>query len=333
MQTPIRKNSFVSVAVPLTHRVSEKIKKQIWGNEYVDFAVIFNNSSNSEDHYTFKVQNGQGGGQPTLSLVPSVKKQPVHTIGQWTTAFQAFVAVYCYRFPSETAQLMKYGATVRDLAQRGAHWKFYDENFRMLHQGELIPWDQIHSELWLRASVPKVKQPLPVKSTTKQSGSFFQRGFCWTFLRGATAQGVNSNTSALNAALITPFPAASKTRNGRDSGQFQNQGCQATAPPTPLPTPVKVNRLAFYLPGYGDQLRKHLIDGFTCGFRLHFQGPIKASGAQNLISAIQHPEVVDSKLTKERQSGRIQGPFSYPPFSNLRVSPLGVIPKKGPRRI
>ena len=81
-QTPISKNSFVSVAVPLTHRVSEKVKKHIWGNEYVDFAVIFHHSSNSEDQYTFKVQNGQGGGQPTLSLVPSVKKLPVQTIDQ-----------------------------------------------------------------------------------------------------------------------------------------------------------------------------------------------------------------------------------------------------------
>ena len=207
-------------------------------------------------------------------MVASVKKQPVHTIDQRTAAFQAFVAVYCERFPSETAQLMKYGAIVRDLVQRGANWKFYDESFRMLRQSELIPWDQIHSELWLRASVPKVKQPLPAKSTTKPSGSFFPRGFCWTFLRGTTAQGVNSNTSALNAALITPFPTASKTRNERDSGQFQNQGCQpATAQPTRLPTPVKVNRLAFYLTGFEDQFRKNLIDGFTFGFRLHFQGP------------------------------------------------------------
>ena len=73
-----------------------------------------------------------------------------------------------------------------------------------------------------------------------------------------------------------------------------------------------------------------MIDGFTFGFRLHFQGPYKASCAKNLISALQHPEVVDSKLIKERQSGRILGPFNYPPFSNLRVSPLGVIPKKAP---
>ena len=56
----------------------------------------------------------------------------------------------------------------------------------------------------------------------------------------------------------------------------------------------------------------------------------RASGAKNLISALQNPEVVDSKLIKERQSGRILGPFNYPPFSNLHVSPLGVIPKKAP---
>ena len=158
---------------------------------------------------------------------------------------------------------------------------------------------------------------------------FFQGGFAALSSGGAPAQGVNSNTSALNAALITPFPTASKTRNERDSGQFQNQGCQpATAPPTWLPTPVKVNRLAFYLTGFEDQFRKNLIDGFTVGFRLHFQGPSKASGAKNVISAMQRPEVVDSKLIKERQCGRILGPFSYPPFSNLQVSPLGVIPKK-----
>ena len=188
----------------------------------------------------------------------------------------------------------------------------------MLRQSELIPWDQIHSELWLRASVPKVKQPLPAKSTTKQSGSFFSKGVLLDFPQGgggATAQGVNSNTSALNAALITPFPAASKTRNERDSGQFQNQGCQpATAPPTQLPTPVKVNRIAFYLTGFENQFRKNLIDGFTFGFGLLFQGPSKASGAKNLISAMQRPDVVDSKLIKERQCGRILGPFSYPPF-------------------
>ena len=162
-------------------------------------------------------------------------------------------------------------------------------------------------------------------------GCFFQRGFAGLSSGEATALGVTINTSALNVALVTPFPAASKTRNERDSALSEKQGGQTeTPPPPPLPTPVKVSRLARYLTGYDDELKTNLIEGFTFGFRLHFQGPYRASSSHNLISAMQHPDVVDSKFVKERQSGCIQGPFNYPPFHNLRVSPLGVIPKKAP---
>ena len=47
-------------------------------------------------------------------------------------------------------------------------------------------------------------------------------------------------------------------------------------------------------------------------------------------SAYENPDVVDEKLRKERELGRIAGPFDSPPLANLRVSPLGVIPKKTP---
>ena len=102
----------------MSNRVSDKVKKQIWGNEYVDFAVIFHNSTSDDDQYTFKVPNRKGG-QPTFSLEQNIKKQPIHTIDQWTAPFQAFVAVYSERFSLETTQLMKYGATVRDLTEWG----------------------------------------------------------------------------------------------------------------------------------------------------------------------------------------------------------------------
>lgn len=39
--SPQSKNTFfLSMAVPLTHRVPEKVKKQTWDNEYVDFAIL-----------------------------------------------------------------------------------------------------------------------------------------------------------------------------------------------------------------------------------------------------------------------------------------------------
>ena len=49
-----------------------------------------------------------------------------------------------------------------------------------------------------------------------------------------------------------------------------------------------------------------------------------------ILSAFQHPDIVDQKLNKEISEGRIRGPFAQPPFDKLKVSPLGGIPKKQP---
>lgn len=53
-----------------------------------------------------------------------------------------------------------------------------------------------------------------------------------------------------------------------------------------------------------------------------------ASTCVNLQSAIQNPDAVNDKLTKELNLGRIAGPFPTRPLSSLRTSPLGLIPKK-----
>lgn len=49
-----------------------------------------------------------------------------------------------------------------------------------------------------------------------------------------------------------------------------------------------------------------------------------------MILAINNPEVVDAKITKEIEAGRIARPFRNRPFFPFRISPLGVIPKKTP---
>lgn len=40
--------------------------------------------------------------------------------------------------------------------------------------------------------------------------------------------------------------------------------------------------------------------------------------------------MVDTKITKELEAGRLAGPFQVRPFHPFRVSPLGVVPKKTP---
>lgn len=101
-------------------------------------------------------------------------------------------------------------------------------------------------------------------------------------------------------------------------------------PSLALRTPVKINRLAPLLSGYSTTAAEYLIKGFCFGFPIPFQGPSSSSAAPNLLSAQQHPDVVDRYLTKEVLTQRVAGPFADPPFRNYRVSPIGVIPKKTP---
>lgn len=51
----------------------------------------------------------------------------------------------------------------------------------------------------------------------------------------------------------------------------------------------------------------------------------------NLKSARELPEVVARKIAKEHDADRVVDPFPYPPFPNLRVSPMEVVPKKDNR--
>ena len=48
---------------------------------------------------------------------------------------------------------MKSGEVVRDLANKGANWIYYDTNFRYLRQQKPadFPWGNIHFELWIRS--------------------------------------------------------------------------------------------------------------------------------------------------------------------------------------
>ena len=68
--------------------------------------------------------------------------------------------------------------------------------------------------------------------------------------------------------------------------------------------------------------------GFKEGFRLQYQGDRLFREAPNLKSAIERPEILRQKIRKEVRAGRIAGPFQHVPFTNLQVSPLGLVPKK-----
>lgn len=73
-----------------------------------------------------------------------------------------------------------------------------------------------------------------------------------------------------------------------------------------------------------------LIEGFSFGFPLPSFTGSGCTIVDNLKSVRQFPEVVREKVSKEIAEGRMAGPFKFPPFSDFRISPLGVVPKREP---
>jgi hypothetical protein len=98
-----------------------------------------------------------------------------------------------------------------------------------------------------------------------------------------------------------------------------------------LPTPISAQCLSSFLEGYDSYLSGYLCQGFLFGLSLDFHGPPLRNSSTNLRSAFQHPDVVDLKLSKEINAGRVRGPYDVPPFGEgFNVSPIGLHPKKVP---
>ena len=50
--------------------------------------------------------------------------------------------------------------------------------------------------------------------------------------------------------------------------------------------------------------------------------------SKNLSSVATNTAEVKSKIEKEVLKGRVEGPFDSPPMQNLKISPIGIVPKK-----
>jgi hypothetical protein len=74
-----------------------------------------------------------------------------------------------------------------------------------------------------------------------------------------------------------------------------------------------------------------LIDGFTYEFKINYTGPRTPVVCKNLKSIYQYPDIALQKIQSEIEFGRIMGPFSHRPISNLRCSSIGIVPKKNGR--
>jgi hypothetical protein len=64
------------------------------------------------------------------------------------------------------------------------------------------------------------------------------------------------------------------------------------------------------------------------GSNIPYVGKREYRYSMNLKSANENPDILREFFFKEVKAGRVDGPFDVPPFSNLQISPLGLVPKK-----
>ena len=153
--------------------------------------------------------------------------------------------------------------------------------------------------------VPSAVQPSVTSCSKKASASSSSS------LAAAPNLRVTSNTHAQNVSGNIPpvvVVCAHPTHKGVDA-QLHHA----------LPTPINCETMAGYLVGYNKPDTSMLLDGFSLGFSLHYDGPhcIRCSG--NHQSALQAPSLVDDKLRHEMHLGRIAGPFQQVPFPNFQA--------------
>ena len=97
-------------------------------------------------------------------------------------------------------------------------------------------------------------------------------------------------------------------------------------------SPINIVSLKQELIGYDPVKASEIWIGFTLGFPLHYSGLHVPSDAKNLKSALEQPGIVKQKILAEIAAGRVAGPFANRPIPTLRVSPLGLVPKKEPNK-
>ena len=82
--------------------------------------------------------------------------------------------------------------------------------------------------------------------------------------------------------------------------------------------------------GTSSQFILYIINGINGGFHISYQeGSPRKSSTHNLLSAAEHPEVIENYIHEELGLGRLLGPLLKRDIPLIHCSPFEVIPKKG----
>ena len=123
------------------------------------------------------------------------------------------------------------------------------------------------------------------------------------------------------APLARPRSPASVARSKVEQQRSQQKSL--------VSSPIVISRLELELTNHPDRnFVFNLLSTLKEGARIGYSGPRSDRVSPNLISAVQHPDVVSLNLQKEVALGRVAGPYHSLPLPKFQCHPVGVVPKK-----
>ena len=139
--------NFQSLDRPLSSRVDPMLKNKIWAHKFVEMDALLSRQNNE---VTFRLSDSTHQSR-RLSVETTTKDNQRLSIERWTSAFLVYAAVMVERQPESSPGLFKYLSVVRKMADHNKAWSYYDREFRIMYQGNMVPWGSVHQELYLEA--------------------------------------------------------------------------------------------------------------------------------------------------------------------------------------
>ncbi|CAC5398504.1 unnamed protein product [Mytilus coruscus] len=315
-------SAFVSCSLKTGGNIPNKIKQQIWAGKYIDFHSLFEN-----DETKYRLQLVQGADNPELSITEERNKKTL-TLNQWLSAWNKFTAIICTKNPELGSVIPHHMEIILEMSREGGNWQFYDIEFRKLLERGEAQWGCTHLELYLRAKLQgNVKSG---NDNNKSGNTRWPVGVCFSFHKGLGLITQKRYKAGITSPFgdppylvteTTPLPQGQKKLSPPENDVNYNSNSN---------TPVKVDRLGYWLKGYNIKMYNYLVNGFKYGFDVGFRGFVHHNTVDNLLSAKTKPDIVRQKIQNEINANRFVGPFDSKPFTEMQLSPLGLAEKKMP---
>ena len=181
----------------LDRRVSDKIKKDIWENKYIDLHCLL--PQDDKEEIAPILAPGRPG-EHAKWQEPKLPKGKL-CIDEWCQAFCVYISVYTRKFSESTPGLMAYYNKIQNLASKGGNFLYYDQEFRVAREQEGIPWHIPLLDLWMEClplqetqseQTVSIRQPQNYQNSSNFRPSKFSggsnkkqfhhpKGYCYVF--------------------------------------------------------------------------------------------------------------------------------------------------------